>query len=166
VGRKLTTTMLLAPALALTALGVAACGSDDDSSETESGALSQSEFESQANDLCSKAATNREAVGFDPNAPGPQQAEQLAEIIDIDEKLLADVDQLVPPESEQDTVTQLLDQWRRRIDAEEQLRTATAGGDTAQASELESEIQQADRAADQIAGGLGLDECTLTGTSP
>jgi hypothetical protein len=163
--RRILTTALLATVVAAVALGAAACGSDD-STETESGALSKSEFAAQANDLCSKAASRREAVAFDPNAPGAQQAEQLAEIIDIDEKLLADVDQLVPPEAEQDTVTQLLDQWRKRIDAEEQLRTATADGDTAQVSTLDTEIEQADSAADEIAGDLGLDDCTLTGASP
>jgi len=157
-----TLTMLMAPLLVVMAFGAAACGSDDDSSNTEVGALSKSEFAAQANDLCSKAANNRESVvsEIDPNAPGPEQAEQLAEIIDIDQKQLADVDQLVPPESEQDTVTQLLDEWRKRVDLEEQLRTATANDDATEVSALDTEIEQVDTDANQIADGLGLDDCT------
>ena len=160
--RRTFTTMLLVPTLAVMALGAAACGSDDDSSEREVGALSKSEFAEQANDLCSKAATNRESIvsQIDANAPGSEQAEQLAEIIDIDQKQLADVDQLVPPESEQDTVTQLLDQWRKRINLEEQLRTATANDDATEVSALDAEIQQVDTDANQIADGLSLDDCT------
>lgn len=154
--------MMLAPTLVAMALAAAACGSGDDSSETQVGALSKSEFAEQANDLCAKAATDRESIvsAIDPNAPGPQQAEQLAEIIDVDQKQLADVDQLVPSDSEQDTVTQLLDQWRKRINLEEQLRTATANDDATEVSALDTEIQQVDTDANQIADGLGLDDCT------
>ena len=158
--RRTRTAALLAPMLMVVALGVAACGSDDDSTDTEVGALSKSAFAEQANDLCSKAATDRQSVAVDPNASGPEQAEQLADIIDIDEKQLTDVDQLVPPESEQDTVTQLLDQWRKRIDLEKQLRTATADDDTTQVSALDTQIQQVDTDGNQIADGLGLDDCT------
>ena len=164
--RERLTVALLAPTLMTVALGAAGCGSDGDSSETEVGALSKSEFAEQANDLCSKAATDRQSVALDPNASGPVQAEQLGEIIAIDEKLLADVDQLVPPESEQDTVTQLLDQWRKRTDLEQQLRTATADDNAAEVSALDTQIQQVDTDANQIAGGLGLDDCTLGGESP
>jgi hypothetical protein len=160
--RRTLTAVLTAPTLMMVALGAASCGSDDDSTETESGALSKSEFEAQANDLCSKAATDRESIvsKIDTTAPGAEQAEQLADVIDIDQKLLADVDQLAPPEAEQDTVTQLLDQWRKRIDLEEELRTATAGGDATQVSELNTEIQEVDTDANQIADGLGIDDCT------
>ncbi|MGH8985894.1 MAG: hypothetical protein ACRDY6_18745 [Acidimicrobiia bacterium] len=152
----------MAPTLSMMVLGAAACGSDDDSTESEVGALSKSEFEAQANDLCSKAATDRESIvsKIDTTAPGAQQAEQLADVIDLDQKLLADVDQLAPPEADQDTVTQLLDQWRKRIDLEEELRTATAGGDATQVSELDTEIQEVDTDANQIADGLGIDDCT------
>ncbi|MGH9049852.1 MAG: hypothetical protein ACRDY4_08995 [Acidimicrobiia bacterium] len=155
------TAMLTAATLTAAAFGAGACGSDDDSTEAEVGALSKSAFVEQANDLCSKAATDRQSLlsKIDPNAPGPEQAEQLADVVDLDEKLLADVDQLVPPESEQSTVTQLLDQWRKRVDLEEQLRTATADADATQISDLDSKVQQVDTDANQIADDLGLDDC-------
>jgi ABC-type phosphate/phosphonate transport system substrate-binding protein len=152
----------LTAVLVAVVLGATACGSDDDGDSSEVGALSKSEFAEQANDLCSKATGDRGSVlaGIDPSESGPEQAEQLSKLIDIDQKLLADVDQLVPPQSEQATVTQLLDRWRDRIDLEEQLRTATADDDATQVSELDAHVQQVDTEANQIADGLGLDACT------
>ena len=152
--RKALTAVLVA-----VAIGAAACGDGD---ESEVGALSESEFAKQANELCAKSASDREAVlaDIDPSQSGAEQAEQLSNIIDIDEKLLADVDELVPPQSEQDTVTKLLDQWRDRINLEDQLRTATADDDVAQVSQLDTQVQQVDDQANQIADGLGLDDCT------
>ena len=152
---------LTAVAVVLTLTLATACdgGSDGDG---ENGALSATEFAQKANALCGEAAADRQTVlsGIDPEAPGPEQAEQLAEIIDIDEKLLEEVDDLVPPDADQDTVDQLLDQWRERIDLEEQLREATANDDTGEVSALQSQVQEVDARANPIAGGLLLNECT------
>ncbi|HEX6312641.1 MAG TPA: hypothetical protein VF152_13585 [Acidimicrobiia bacterium] len=151
----------LTAVLVAVAVTAVACGTESDGDESEVGALSKSEFASQANDLCSTAAADREQVlaEIDPSESGAEQADQLSNIIDIDQKLLADVDQLVPREPEQQTVTTLLDQWRDRIDLEEQLRTATADDDAAQVSELTAQVQQVDDQANEIADELGLDDC-------
>jgi hypothetical protein len=140
-------------------LGAAACSDDDSGDE---GALSATEFARKANALCSEAASDRQTVlsGIDPASTGPEQAELLANIIDIDEDLLEKVDDLVPPESDQDTVDQLLDHWRDRIELEEQLREATANDDAGEVAALEDQIMQVDAAANPIAGGLLLNECT------
>lgn len=160
--RRTLATMVTAAVLAAATLGAAACGNDDDGAGNGDGALSKSEFAQQANQLCTEAASQRRTIlsGIDLDAPGPRQAEQLDGIIDIDQQLLADVDELVPPESEQDTVTQLLDQWRDRIELEEQLRDATAADDAAELSQLEAQVGQVDTQANQIARDLDLDECT------
>jgi hypothetical protein len=128
----------------------------------EGGALTKTEFAQKGNGLCKEAAADRRTVlsGIDPEAPGPEQAEQLAQIIDIDEKLLEDVDDLVPPEADQGTVDQLLDQWRERIDLENQLREATANDDAGEVSALQAQVQAVDGRANPIAGGLLLNECT------
>lgn len=148
------------------AFGAAGCGNDDGGGNG-GGVLSESEFARQANQLCTEAASRRRTIlsGIDLDAPGPRQADQLDGIIDIDQKLLADVDELVPPESQQDTVTRLLDQWRDRIDLEEQLREATAADDADELAQLEAQVGQVDTRANQIASGLGLDECSR-GASP
>ena len=145
---------------AMTLAATSAC-SDGDGNGGD-GALTADEFARRANALCSEAASDRQTVlsGIDPEASGPEQAEQLAEIIDVDEKLLEEVDDLVPPEADQDTVDQLLDRWRERIDLEEQLREATANDDTGEVAALEGQITQLDSEANPIAGGLRLNECT------
>ena len=152
----------LAAIMTVLALTAAAGCSDGDGGGDEEGALSATEFAQKANALCSEAAADRQTIlsGIDENAPGPEQAEQLAGIIDIDEKLLEEVDDLVPPESDQDTVDQLLDQWRQRIDLENQLREATANDDTGEIAALQAQVEEVDGRANPIAGGLLLNECT------
>jgi predicted phage tail protein len=148
--------------LAAMCLAAAAGGCDGDGGGDEEVALTADEFARKANALCSEAAADRQTVlsGIDPESSGPEQAELLANIIDIDEKLLEEVDDLVPPEKDQDTVDQLLDQWRDRIDLEQQLREATANDDAGEVAALEGQITEVDAAANPIAGGLRLNECT------
>ncbi|HUF85143.1 MAG TPA: hypothetical protein VMQ81_11185 [Acidimicrobiia bacterium] len=154
---RVTTTAVLAAIV----LSLAGCDGGDDGGDGD-GALSRTGFAQTANGLCKEARADRQTVlsGIDPDAPGPEQAEQLAEIIDIDETLLEDVDDLVPPDAAQDTVDQLLDAWRERIDLEEQLREATANDDAGEISALQTQVQQVDARANPIAGGLLLNECT------
>jgi len=99
---------------------VTACDGGDDGSTDEEGALSKSEFAEQADQVCADLTENGELV--------------------VNERLIGRVDDLVPRDSEQDTVTQLLDQWRDYFDQPSE-QTATA--------------------ADDIARELGLDECVI-----
>jgi protein-tyrosine-phosphatase len=147
--------------LAAIVLTLVGCG-EGDGDETEVGALSRTEFAQEANALCREAAADRRTVlsGVDPEAPGEETAERLDEIVAVDRKLIRDVDDLVPPERVQDTIDQLLDQWRDRVDLEEQVRDATAVDDAAETAQLQVEVQQVDERANQIAGGLLLNECT------
>jgi len=148
--------------LAAVALTLAAGCSSDGGGGDEEGALNATEFAQKANRLCSEAASDRQTIlsGIDPEASGPEQAEQLAGIIDIDQKLLEEVDDLVPPQKDQDTVDQLLDEWRDRLDLEDQLREATANEDAGEVSALQSQVEEVDGRANPIAGGLLLNECT------
>jgi hypothetical protein len=148
-------------AVAAMALSVAA-GCDGGGGDDGDGALSKTEFAQKANGLCEEAGADRQTIlsGIDREAPGPERAEQLAEIIDIDEKLLEEVDDLVLPEADQETVDQLLDAWRERIDLEVQLGEATANDDAGEISALQSQVQEVDARANPIAGGLLLNECT------
>ncbi|MBA2326694.1 MAG: hypothetical protein H0V95_08645 [Actinobacteria bacterium] len=152
----------LAVMLAALALTAAAGCSDGDGGGDEEGALSATEFAREANALCQEAAADRQTVqsGIDEDAPGPEQAELYAEILDIDQNLLEDVDDLVPPEAEQDTVDQLLDAWRERIDLEEQAREAIANDDSGELTAIDAQVTEIDGRANPIAGGLLLNECT------
>ena len=104
-------------------IGAGAACSDDSGDGDESGALSEREFQDQANDLCEKAA------GKDP--------------IDL-EGLIESIDQLVPPESEQDEVSEMLTQFRDYEKAINQGETPST---------------QTVRTADSLADDLGLPEC-------
>ena len=152
----------IAAVLAAMALALAAGCDGGDGDGDEGSALTRTEFAQKANALCKEAAADRQTVisGIDPEAPGPEQAEQLAEIVDIDQNLLEEVDDLVPPDADQDTVDQLLDQWRERIDLEDQLREATANDDAGEVSALQGQVQAVDGRANPIAGALLLNECT------
>jgi hypothetical protein len=147
--------------LAMLVLTCAGCG-EDDGAETEVGALSRTEFAQKANALCEEATAARRTVlsGVDPEAPGEETAERLDEVVAVDRKLIRGVDDLVPPERAQDMIDQLLDEWRDRVDLEEHVRDATAVDDAAEAAQLQTEVQQVDERANQIAGGLLLNECT------
>ncbi len=110
-----------AAVLALTAL--AGCDDDDNGNggtTAEVGGLSKSEFVKQADQLCANLTDGG--------------------VLTVDERLIGRVDQLVPPDSEQDTITQLLDQWRDYFDQPSEETAA---------------------AADEIARELGLDECVI-----
>jgi hypothetical protein len=97
-----------------------ACDGDDDETTGEEGALSKSEFVQKADKICADLTENGSLV--------------------VDGRLIGRVDDLVPPDSEQDTITQLLDQWRDYFDQSSE-QTATAAND--------------------IARELGLDECVI-----
>jgi hypothetical protein len=112
--------LVLAATLVIGVLG--ACSDDSDDGD-EVGALSESEFQDQANDLCKDAAEK------DP--------------IDLD-KLIREVDALVPPESMQDDVSKMLtefDDYQKAVDKGETPSTQTV------------------RDADQLADELGLSDC-------
>jgi hypothetical protein len=148
-------------AATLAALVLVACGDED---ETETGALSRSEFARKANGLCANARADQQTIlsAIEHNDPDPGEAATLVgELIAVDRKLIRDVDDLVPPPAEQDDVDQLLDRWRDRVDLEEQVRDAVAAADRARQSQLQAEVQAVDRQADRIAGSqLLLNECT------
>jgi hypothetical protein len=145
------------------ALGVVAAACDDGGggTETEVGDLSATEFARKANALCREVRADRRTVLSAIDEPtGEETAARLDEILELDRRLLREVDDLVPPEAEQDTVDELLDRWRDRIRLEERARDATAAGDEGALSGIEVDVDTLDEEADRIAGRLLLNECT------
>ncbi len=144
--------------LALAALGAACGGSDDDP-----GTLSKPAFAKQANALCSTAKTERDAQlqQLPPNPSGAADAQKLQSVATTDRELIRRVDALVPPESEQDQVDQVLDAWRKRADLEDQYADAVAAmQDPATLASFSAGQAQIDAATDPVAVQLGLTECT------
>ena len=145
-------------------LGLVACGSD---SEDESGELSSSEFASKANDVCAGITKKVDDAlkNVNPGVPtGSESAQAIADVARLDRQQLSAVDGFVPPQSEQDDVTQLLDKWRERADLEEQISEGvTAGDDAATLEGLNDQLEQLHDEANDLARGLGLDECRAAG---
>ncbi|HYV59391.1 MAG TPA: hypothetical protein VFA62_04900 [Acidimicrobiia bacterium] len=155
--RLLTLLALLAATVA--AVAATACsGSDDDS-----GALGKSAFARQANSLCSKAKSDRDAQlqQLPPSPSGSADAQKIQNAATVDRDLIRRVDALVPPQSEQDPVDQVLDAWRKRADLEAQYADAVAAmRDPATLASFSAKQAQIDATTDPVAVQLGLTDCT------
>jgi hypothetical protein len=147
-------------------VGLVACGDD---TNDESGELTKSEFASEANDAC-QANTKKvdDALkNVNPGVPsGPESAEAIRQVATYDKQLISRVDDLAAPESEQDTITELLDKWRDRASQEEEIATAIDDGeDATQLESLNDELNSIEDDANSIAKSLDLDDsCQRGGT--
>jgi hypothetical protein len=157
--RKARVHVILAVVLAaLAAAAVTACSGSDDS-----GALSKSAFATQANSLCSKAKSDRDAQlqQLPPTPSGSADAQKIQSAATVDRDLIRRVDALVPPQSEQDQVDQVLDAWRKRADLEAQYAAAVAAmQDPATLASFSAKQAQIDATTDPVAIQLGLTDCT------
>lgn len=151
---------LVVPVLSLAALVATACNGD---TSDEPGALSKSEFAEQANELCTRARADRaeQLQQVSPNPSGSADAQKLQSVASSDRELIRRVDDLVPPESEQDEVDRVLDGWRQRADLEDQYASAVeAMQDTTTLAGLTAQLAEIDATLDPVAVQLGLTGCT------
>ena len=157
-GSRLLTTFA-ASVVALASVAGTGCGGSDD----EPGALSKSSFATKANELCSKAKADREVQlqKLPPSPSGATDAQTLQNVSKTDRDLIRRVDALVPPESEQDQVDQMLDAWRKRADLADQYAGAVrAMQDPATLASFTADQARIDAATDPVAVQLGLSACT------
>ena len=155
--RSLTILALFATSVA--AVAATACGGSDD----DSGTLSKSAFARQANALCSKAKSDRDAQlqQLPPSPSGAVDAQKIQSAATVDRELIRHVDALVPPQSEQDQVDQVLDAWRTRADLETRYADAVAAmQDPATLASFSAKQAQIDATTDPVAVQLGLTACT------
>ena len=148
---------LVAPVVAAT-LAVAACGGSGGDADN----LSKGQFAAKANDLCSKADAERAPLlqQLQPTPSGSADSQNLQRAAGIDRELLRDVDALVPPAAEQDSVDRLLDAWRQRADVEDEYAVAVELTQDAQTlAGFTANLAQIDATAAPIASQLGMDEC-------
>jgi len=152
-------TILALLTTAVVAVAVTACGGSDD----DSGTLSKSAFAKQTNALCSKAGSDRDALlqQLPPSPSGSADAQKIHDAATVDRDLIRRVDALVPPQSEQDQVDEVLDAWRKRADLEDQYADAVAAmQDPATLASLSAKQAQIDATTDPVALQLGLTDCT------
>lgn len=128
----------------------------------ERGALSKTSFARRTNRLCAIARSDRQRIlsTVPANPSGATDADKFKLLVDIDRKLIRRVDNLVPPESEQEGIDRLLDNWRHRIAVEEEFVKAVAQKtDQLTLAAFNTRVEQIDADADPIARRLGTDEC-------
>ncbi|HMG27419.1 MAG TPA: hypothetical protein VKH36_11475 [Acidimicrobiia bacterium] len=96
-----------------------------------------------------------------PSPSGAADAQKIHVAATVDRDLIRRVDALVPPESEQDQVDQVLDAWRKRADLEDQYADAVAATqDPATLASFSAKQAQIDATTDPVAVQLGLTQCT------
>lgn len=151
--RRLLTLLTILTLVPVMMMAAAACGGDDSQATDtpETGELSKSEFSDQAGKQCEDATKQIEAL---PTSGDPT-ADQYDQIQQIAGGLVGNIDLLVPPESEQDTVDKMLDGFRKYEDAAGRTADAIASGSDAATEEAtfnqeaETALQEsADAAAD------------------
>jgi len=125
--------------------------------------LSKGEFASKGNSLCKKADAERVQVlqQLSSTPSGAADAQKLQRIVTIDRELVRRVDDLVPPQGEEDRVDRVLDAWRRRANVEHQYADAVAAMQAPQTLAVFTEtLAQVDVTADLSATQLGMTQCT------
>ena len=153
------TILALLAALFAAAFAATACGGSGD----DPGTLSKFAFARQANALCSKAKGDRDAQlqQLPPSPSGTADAQKIHGAATVDRELIRRVDALVPPESEQTDVDQVLEAWRKRADLEDQYADAVAASqDPASLATFSAKQAQIDATTDPVAVRLGLTDCT------
>ena len=149
-------TSLAAVATVAAAVVLAACSGEDTNN------LSKGEFATKANALCSKAESERTLLlqQLPPMPSGDADTQTLRRIVTVDRELVRKVDDLVPPQAEQDRVDRLLDAWRRRAELESRYADAVAAAQSPQPlATFTASVAQVDATAQPTATQLGLTQC-------
>jgi hypothetical protein len=162
--------LLLVPACVFAGgLILSACGGDSSPetpivvpTETTGGALSKTEFITQADSICQEANTAIEQ--FAASGQGLTEADQIAT---LRKGVVDQIKQLGAPAEDQATLTQFLNAMTAQVDAGQKIALAEARGeDTAQ---FEAELDDAKSQAETAAQAYGFTECgqpiTASGTS-
>jgi hypothetical protein len=150
---------LVAPLAAVSVVGLSACGTSDDG---EVGNLSKAEFAAKANALCTTAEADRAQLlqELSPTPSGSADAGTLQRVVTVDRELVRHIDDLVPPEGEQDRVDRVLDAWRKRAELEEQYANEMRAMQAPQSLErFTADVAQIDASVAPIANDLGMTQC-------
>jgi hypothetical protein len=120
--------------------------------------LSKEEFPSQANAICAKYQKQLKALG------SPTSLEEIPDLVDqalaILNQEVDEISALNPPEELQGDFDKMLAASDRTKAAADDLSTAAKSGDQAAVQKALDEGSAASKEADDLAGNLGLDECT------
>ena len=145
----------LAVALAVAAVGPAACGGGDGGER-----LSTAEFVAQADAICRKYEARLDALGQPTNVTELRSFADKALPIARDGR--NELDDLRPPEELEDEYDAWLEQGDEAFEIVERLRDAAGEGDQAEIGRIAADAQRTDAEANRLAGELGFEECGET----
>jgi hypothetical protein len=154
---------LLISVAALATIAVVTLSACDSGDAGDANNLSKGEFASKANSLCTKAESERGQLlqQLSPTPSGAADAQKLQRIVTIDRELVRRVDDLVPPQAEEDRVDRVLDAWRQRANVEHQYADAVAAMQDPQTLAIfTSSLAQVEVTANLSATQLGMTQCT------
>ena len=142
--------MRLARATAAAAvLALGACGGEE--------RLSKAEYVRRADAICGKYERRLDAI------PEPRELRDVPDFIERGIPLARDeveeLEELRPPEGDEEEVERLLAQVKETIAALERLGDAAAARDVAAAEEAAARVEEAGDRAAKLAREYGLDEC-------
>ena len=150
---------LVVPASALVlVLVAAACGGSDSSSGTKTVALSS--WKKQVNSLC--AAARKDVDAIDQPSDTTDYAVLESSGIAVKKRVnefIDDVDTLGPPDARAKQATAFVDQWRAYTGDFDGLVAAAKAENQADVEAATTKLQAANEKKDELAKGLGLDEC-------
>jgi hypothetical protein len=130
------------------------------------GRLTPQEFLDQANTICTDSNAQIAAIAApDPAAPD-LVADAVSQIVGVQRTAVDDLDDLRPPESIERDVDEWLGLLNDVLDDEEQVAAAVRDGDLAAAEAANADAAATNTEAEAIATDLGVDSCTVAGTSP
>ena len=138
----------------------ATTGSGSGSGSAGSKPLSQSEFTSKANAVCSESNDKIKALKALPANPTLNDLANLAaQQVMIAEQTYSQLAAITPPSDLQHQYSQYLAKGRATIGVARQLETAATSGDTGQLKKLAQKLAVNNKQGDNEATALGLDEC-------
>ena len=119
--------------------------------------LSKAEFQQRANAICAKYQKRIDALGQ------PQSIDEVSKWVDkvipLVEAEIDEMDDLKPPEEDQETFDQMIAKAEETRDAGEELGNAAEKNDQAAVQAALEKGQKSGDEADRLAGELELDDC-------
>ena len=164
-------TRLLAGIAGLAAVvALAACGGDDDApivpvqtTTTPVAELDQDEFTDEADSLCAEA--NVALASISTTGEAGTQAAAIAELSDIYDGLIDDIDALGPPPEDETTLDDYLDALSSVVEALDKQELAAEREETDEVASLSTEVDSAESDAQAAADEFGLKDCAEEGDS-
>jgi len=146
----------LAVLAAIAALGLAACGGDDDGG----GALAKADLAKKANEICAKYDKEAEGVKQPTNvADANEAAPYYRSIADIGEKRQGELEGLEPADAVKADYDAFVAEQKKLVELVDQIASAAESKDAAKGAELLQQAASAGKPAEEASKKIGATSC-------